>query len=249
MLIALVGLAGFTLLAPPASEQATDVAAIGNDSEPVERATRPLVAPQRVIDTAGFPVSGAQGEEGPVVTVNGRPLDDRVAPVRSGVTPDAPTAQPATGPAALPAAADTPEAAPAVALVAPVPVPRPAGLVRAPAVAGVPEVDDLAVTATVNPGFVAPDPVLREPVPAQPIPAPVPPRAGELVGPVGVVEGFLTLEERQRLAGAPAGREDGLVQVMGPNGEQLWLYPDQARQFGYRVVGQQGGTAWSPGFP
>jgi len=209
VLLTIFGLSGTVLVQDLSGGPATDVAIVESGNEVA--APQPAPAPARVVESAGFPAVPTQSEPetatGPTVTINGRPLDSSWSPATDAVA----EAQAGEG-----ADATTTD----VALVAPRPIPRPEGL-SLPSAAPAPATDYEAITAAAYP---------------QESYSPEPYREPELVGPVGVVGGFMTYEERQRLAagGAPGPNTDELVQVIGPNGEVLWVYPDQASQFGYR---------------
>jgi hypothetical protein len=187
---------------------------------------RTATAPARVVDSAGFPVVPTQEAEPepevadtPIVTINGRPLGSSpsAAPAASERTEVATRTPAAQEPTRERTVEEVVASLPS--LVAPRPIPRPEGLQLPPRQAAQPSqpvpVDYGTVTASTSRSN--PD--------------------------------YLTFEERQRLAPipnvptpapAPSPREDGLVEVIGDNGEVIWLYEEQVRDYyqgqGSRVV-------------
>jgi len=215
VLLTIFGLSGIVLVQDLAGAPAPDAAIV--EPETAEPVSRPASTPARVVESAGFPAVPAEAEQqpasAPTVTINGQPLESSWSPATSAVAE---------------AETTVPDTRSDVALVPPRPIPRPEGL-SLPATQPAQATDYEAITAAAYPQQPQPSPYLQVP---QPTPSPP---ASQLVGPVGVVDGFLTYEERQRLAagGAAGPNTDELVQVTGPNGETLWVYPDQATQFGY----------------
>lgn len=173
----------------------------GGESEqyPAERAA---TAPNRVVESAGFPVipdaepAAPEVIPTPIVTVDGRPLGQDTVPVEPAVAADENIDTPSEE---APAAA--PENDVQVAVSAPpLPQPRPEGLAVRPA-----------------------EPVAQVPPPSQP--------NGE----------FMSAEERGSLItlpGDPAGgpTQDGLVQIVGPSGQTIWVYEDQLQANDSRVM-------------
>lgn len=221
VLLTIFGLSGVVFIQDLVGAPGSDVAVVAPEAETAPSV--PTAAPARVVESAGFPAVPARPEEeqpvaatGPTVTLNGRPLDSSWSPVTEAI---AERRASESGDAAGPTAD--------VALAAPRPIPRPEGLVL-PSAQPAPSADYESITAAAYP---------REPEPSA-----AAPQGPQLVGPVGVVGGFLTYEERQRLAMGenPGPGADELVQVIGPNGETLWVYPDQAAQFGYRQPARPG---------
>lgn len=226
MLTAIIVLGGGAMLQSDSTEAARTATVIPDvaveTSETADEAPeRTATAPGRVVESAGFPVvPESESEEvaaapaRPIVTVNGRPVDGQPTPAAS---------TPATKPAAVAEAEEeTPEPQPAkeapeagaakpeqqteVAVIEPPrPIPRPEGLTvpRSQAI----DYDAIAEIAYGNRGVVP------------------------------ETQGFMSLEERRALAPIPGEeplepydpRREGLVAVVGPDGEPIWIYEDQVR--------------------
>lgn len=211
MLVAIAGLFGAALLQPDphAQDDAVQTAIPATQNVPAQQSApeRQAAAPDRVVDSAGFPVvpegeRTAAAAPGPIVTVNGRPLnEDRAAqpaqPATTASTTPRTDAVPATQPEQSAAIAEPPR-----------PIPRPEGLV-APAQ---PAIDYDAVAAAAS----------------------APWDDGE----------FMSYEQRRALApvagetgyGAQDPRQDGLVAIVGPSGQTIWVYEDQLRANESRVT-------------
>src|SRR5690606_38399127 len=167
VLLTIFGLSGIVLVQDLAGAPTPDATIL--DTETAEPVSRPAATPARVVESAGFPIEAAPG---PTVTINGQPLESSWTPATSAI-----------------AEADTQaaDATSEVALVAPKPIPRPEGLSLSPAEAA-PATDYEAITAAAYPQQLQPPAPLQAPQPA------TYPQAPQLVGPVGVVDGFLTYE-------------------------------------------------------
>lgn len=214
MLTAIVLLGGGALLQSDSAGDAARTAVVA--PEPVTDAApeRAASAPNRVVDSAGFPVvpeaepEVAAAPAGPTVTVNGRPVNGERTPAQPK-----PEAVAATPPASTPAPAAPQASEQEVAVVAPPrPIPRPEGL-SVPRPQQAIDYDAIAAIAYgqdetyVQPGTV--------------------PETGE----------FMPVEQRRALAPladegpyAPYDpRREGLVAVVGPDGEPIWIYEEQVR--------------------
>lgn len=209
MLTAIVVLGGGALLQQDSANDQAQMAAIAPEPETEAVPERVAGAPNRVVDSAGFPVvpdSEADADVAatrPVVTINGRPINGApdIGPVQAAPEAVAETPAPAE------VEADVPEAEQAVAVIEPPrPVPRPEGLTgpRQQAI-------DYEAIAAIAYG--------EEPVAID---------TGE----------FMSLEQRRALVApqvqeqylAPDDpRRQGLVAVVGPNGEPIWIYEEQVR--------------------
>ncbi|WP_196257796.1 hypothetical protein [Pelagibacterium limicola] len=221
MLTALLLVGGGALLQSDSPDNEAHTATVTVEPEVVAAPERPASVPNRVADRAGFPVvpdadEVAAATSGPIVTVNGRPLDGERS-TGSSTPAQTATVQPReeTPAAQRPAEQTQPERVPqanepstqtAGVIEPPRPIPRPEGLsvprqqqaVDYEAIAAIAYGQDRAV-----------------------------PDTGE----------FMSLEERSRL-GAVAGedpyapydpRREGLVAIVGPDGEPIWIYEEQVR--------------------
>ncbi|WP_116653957.1 hypothetical protein [Pelagibacterium sediminicola] len=204
MLTAIILLGGGALLQQDGADEQAGVVAITPEAETAPE--RAASAPSRVVDSAGFPVvpEDAADEEvaetRPIVTVNGRPLN-------GGTVQPAPEA---VAERPLPVEAEetnVPEASETVAVAEPPrPIPRPEGL-AGPRQQPI-DYDAIAAIAHGEDGAV--------------------PETGK----------FMSLQERQALVApqprngylAPDDpRRQGLVAVVGPDGEPIWIYEEQMR--------------------
>ncbi len=196
------------------------------EAKPVE--PQPATAPERIVESAGFPITEETTEDesgvtnGPIVTVNGRPL---------GSPPPRPsTTQTATEPADEPEP-DTTPAEPETRMAAvPLPQARPADLPVRPAIE--PDYEEVAETT---------------------------PQQTQTSSSSGTSGEFMSQSERENLAPMPADpnydtsggydpRDDGLVGVVGPNGEVIWVYEDQVPQNNSRVTFQNQASSNPFGF-
>lgn len=213
MLTAIILLGGGALLQQDGADDQAGAVAITPEAETAPE--RAASAPSRVVDSAGFPAVPEKAdadvaETRPIVTVNGRPLDGSAAQPAPEAVAETPSPADAQE-------ADAPEASETVAVVEPPrPIPRPEGLTgpRQQAI----DYDAIAAIAYGEDGAV--------------------PETGE----------FMSLQERQALV-APQPRDDylapddprreGLVAVVGPDGEPIWIYEEQMRA---GVPGNSGAT-------
>ena len=192
-------------ISSPAGDVAeTEAPAVENaEPEPEEVTERTATAPNRVVESAGFPVvpqaerdRGQAETAGPVVTVNGRPLGTDGAETEVAQ-------EPAEVPAETAPAADTgldaTETQVAV-IEPPLPRPRPADLPTAE-----PSLDYDAIAGAAYGDRAADIAVPQERRELEPMP--------------GVSE----------FAGNYDPREDELVGVVGPNGEVIWVYEEQVQ--------------------
>lgn len=215
MLTAIIVLGGGALLQSDSVDDAARTAIVTGPEAAPERAAS---APNRVVDSAGFPVvPEGEAEEvaapvGPMVTVNGRPLNGDRAPSPAATTP-APTAV-----AAVPPVAEPQNDVEEVAVIEPPrPMPRPEGLSLPRAQQPQPVIDYDAIAAI---AYGQDERVIEPPLPAP---------GGE----------FMSIEQRHQLApltsefpSTPSAydpRQDGLVAVVGPDGEPIWIYEEQVR--------------------
>lgn len=202
------------------SDEPEEVAEADEPQEPEERAA---TAPARVVDSAGFPVT-----EGPIVTVNGRPLgsDEPYGPQPLQTASSAGTGT-GTGTEAETTPAETETAA---VEMPPIPVPRPADLPEPPRTASVSDGQQDGVRAGQRIDYEA-------------ITAAAHGQSRSSVE-------FMSREDRERLApipnepgyaAAPASsydpRTDGLVEVVTANGDVIWVYQDQVDRRGAELVG------------
>lgn len=190
---------------PPATqnEDASDAV----ETEAVDAVERTAAAPNRVVESAGFPVvpqaerdRGQTETAGPVVTVNGRPLGapDEETEAAQEESAQEPADQPieTTTPAADADADETQVAA----VEPPLPRPRPADLPTAEPALDYDAIADAAFEDGGRDTVVPQEPEGLEPMP-------------------GVSE----------FAGNYDPREDELVGVVGPNGEVIWVYEEQVQ--------------------
>ncbi|WP_127142928.1 hypothetical protein [Pelagibacterium montanilacus] len=207
---------------PEVEQEVAEVHVPAPEPEPVEREA---TAPSRVVDAAGFPVA-----DGPIVTVNGRPLGS------DNTEPAAPPAVADATPVQRPQAPAPAESATEVAAIPPLPLPRPADAPSRPVqTASVAEprqvetrTDYEAITAAAH---------------------------GQSSG--SSVE-FMSREQRERLAPLTAEpgyasnsspdfdpRAEGLVEVVTANGDTIWVYEDQVDRGSAQLVGpvNDGGSA------
>lgn len=226
MLTAIIVLGGGALLQ---SDSADDAARTAVVTEPEATPERTATAPTRVVDSAGFPVvPESETQEtveptGPMVTVNGRPLngDRSTTSVQTQPAPEAVATTPAVkAPEAPTQAQET------VAINEPPrPIPRPEGLSvpRVQQPQSQPAIDYDAIAAI---AYGQDETVIEPPM-------------------VGNSGEFMSLEQRRQLAPLtgevpypPASvpdrapydpSQDGLVAVVGPDGEPIWIYEDQVR--------------------
>lgn len=192
--------------------------------ESPEAAERPVSAPERVVDAAGFPAivvaedKEAETEEpSPIVTVNGRPLGSE--PVAAEPTTNKPSdATSGVGITESDRKTD-------VAVVAPpLPKPRPEGLaVRPPA----PAIDYNAIAEAAYGGDT--EDYLQ-----------VPPQQ-DVLAPMSGVYDFDRAEGN-------IPHDDELVGVVGPNGEVIWVYQEQVPTLNSRVTVQRSQPANPFGF-
>lgn len=198
--------------------QANEAEAEVEAEEPAERTA---TAPNRVVESAGFPVvpqaerdRGQAETAGPVVTVNGRPLGSSAAP--EGGTATAATSTERTEPEAP--EASEPEETQVAVIPPPLPQPRPANL---PVREAEPAMDYDAIAEA---AYGQQSGVLTPPTP------PSQPQTQALAPMQGV----------NQFSGS--GRnpdQDELVGVVGPNGEMLWVYEDQVQSMNSRVTIQR----------
>lgn len=240
MLVVLLGAVGTA-----AVQQGTDVEQAGITQVQTASPTRTPVAspspaeraagaPNRVVDTAGFPVVPERPSEeelttGPVVTVNGRPLGASTNDVAEDDDAPAPADD---------APADTaPDADVQVAVTAPPrPLPRPEGLSAAPreeaidydaiaAASGGQTSGVLRPPAQQQSVITLPQQQQQQSVITQPLPqqsanvAPQQPAAITPPAPVPGDDGLLRDPNR-----------DELVGVVGPSGQIIWVYEEQLRE-------------------
>lgn len=209
MLTAIIVLGGGALLQQDSAGDQARMAAVAPEPDTQAAPERSASVPSRVVDSAGFPVvpdGEADAEVAatrPVVTINGRPINGAsgIGPVQA-----APEAVAET-PAPVADEADVPEAGQVAAVIEPPhPIPRPEGLtgprqqaIDYEAIAAIAYGEDRAV-----------------------------PDTGE----------FMSFEERHALTVPPTQeqylapddpRRQGLVAVVGPNGEPIWIYEEQVR--------------------
>lgn len=240
MLVLLIGVVGAAALqsddtAPSAG--VTQVETPDDDAAPVEREA---TAPNRVVDSAGFPVSEESSEDevtsGPVVTINGRPLGQptQTAGGSSAVSAGERAEQP--GPSYSIQDDDATQTQTAV-IEPPRPIPRPAGLTAAPR-------DPISTAGTggqAASGMIDYDATVNAPfgIPAEPP---------------------MTLDQRQdllppaNLGNHPATENgvvrdperDELVGVVGPSGQVIWIYEEQLRNNDSRVTFQTNQPAQNP---
>lgn len=212
MLLALFAALGGAMWQSDAVEDGAVRLADVEDELPIASAEEPeperaATAPTRVVDSAGFPaVPDAEPEPvvGPIVTVNGRPLNaDRVQPVSQQAEPEQVAVTPAeTAPS---------EGAQIQANVAepPRPIPRPEGLTGPSVLASTaPQrgtvIDYEAIAAA---AYGSDDEFMS--IEQRRALAPLPGEAG------------------YRSEYDP--RTEGLVQVVGPDGVAIWVYEEQLR--------------------
>ena len=185
-----------------------------SEPEPVaEPEEREATAPNRVVESAGFPVVSQaerdKASEGPIVTINGRPLDS--APT---------TAEPEAEEEAVDEQAPvvTQEVEPEETQVAiaepPLPRPRPEGLAVQSTETGLDydAIADAAYEARQPQFLTPPEPRTLEPMPG--------------------VSDF-------NPNGVARSNQDELVGVVGPNGEVIWVYEDQVPTMNSRVTIQR----------
>lgn len=245
MLVVILGAVGVA-----AVQQGTDVEQVGITQVQTASPTRTPVAspspaeraagaPNRVVDTAGFPVVPERPAEeelttGPVVTVNGRPLG------ASGTNATTAADDEAETPAPTPRTQDQAprDSAPDVQVAVtepPRPLPRPEGLSAAPRSDAI-DYDAIAAAAggQTSTGVLQPPaqqqsvitlPQQQQPVITTPLPqqsATVVPQQPAMMtppAPVPGADGLLRDPNR-----------DELVGVVGPSGQIIWVYEEQLRE-------------------
>lgn len=183
-----------------------------------EEAERSASAAQRVVESAGFPVvpsepdadaEAAVADPGPVVTVNGRPLG---APAPESASDDTAVAEANAEVEAEDPAAETTEVASLPN--APVPVPRPDGL----------EAPGRSVETRYTASTTRADSSVGFERRSSPTPGRDPGLVPQALDRVGARS-----EPAAPASRAPSPEDEGLIEVIGENGESIWLYPEQVR--------------------
>lgn len=245
MLAVLLAAIGLAVLQPAEGEQQpidVEIAELPEEDEaPGEaaEAERPAAPADRVVDEAGFPGVPQETEEAeetapaPTVTINGRPLG-----VRTAENEEATTGQSSSEAAETeaedeageqneerdePASATEDEDAQVAVVEPPMPRPRPADL---PVKEASREIDYDAIAEAAYGG-----------------------QNNE----------FMSREEREAIAPMPGDsgygavqafdpRAEGLVEVVGPNGERVWVYQEQLESSRSGVRFQEGSAGNDHGF-
>lgn len=214
MLTALILVGGGALLQSDSGGEVARTAVVLPEAEDEAAPEQAASAPSRVVDSAGFPVvpnAEVAAAPKPTVTVNGRPINGESTAAPAEPKPEAVAATPpASTPA--PAAPEAREQEEVAVIVPPRPIPRPEGLSvprQEPAI----DYDALAAIAYGQDEAIVP-------------PAPVP-GAGEWL-PNAQPEAYgPVIEDTPYEPYDP--RREGLVAVVGPDGEPIWIYEEQMR--------------------
>lgn len=220
--------AGVAEISEPVPEvsEAEAVEPVEQVAEPVEETPEPeeqeAIAPSRVVESAGFPVVSQaerdRADEGPIVTVNGRPLDS--APTTAEPEADAEDeAVDERSPSVT--EGEEPEESQVAIAEPPLPRPRPEGLTvrSAETEAAQGAETGLDYDAIADAAYGARDPQFSTP------------------------SGPQTLEPMPGISdfdpNAGRSNQDELVGVVGPNGEVIWVYEEQVPSMNSRVTVQR----------
>ncbi|RDE10187.1 hypothetical protein [Pelagibacterium lacus] len=208
MLAVLIGAVSTAALQSQDGPDAAGVTQVETADAETEVEERTATAPNRVVDSAGFPVvpeASAEAEvpKGPIVTVDGRPL--------GGVTvPEIARTAPQPEPVAVPEPEAPAEAVEVAVSEPPRPMPRPEGLVAPTSAPDVVDYDAIAAVAGAAPETEFMSPEQRR----------------------SLVTTSETYTSNQPNA-------DGLVQIVGPSGQVIWVYADQLQANDSRVTVQR----------
>ena len=220
MLVLLIGAAGGAILQGGGVPDA-GVADISETAE--SEPPQPAVAPDRVVESAGFPVVSQaernKATDRPIVTVNGRPLDSAPAVTATETVPET-ESEPTP---VVTEDAVQPEETQVAIIEPPLPRPRPDGLAARGVETG------LDYDAIADAAYGGRDSEFMTP------------QQRQTLEPMPGVSGF-------EPNGGYAPPQDELVGVVGPNGEVIWVYEEQVPNMNSRVTIQRQQTVNPFGF-